>query len=59
MNTEKILLFMTVNICQCEHCKEILRQQERLAKWQELNLLKPLYLTDQETNLKNSTLLQN
>jgi transcription initiation factor IIE alpha subunit len=23
--------------CQCEHCKEILRQQERMTKWQKLN----------------------
>ncbi len=36
MNTEKILLFMTVNICQCEHCKEIIRQQNRLEKWQQI-----------------------
>ncbi len=36
MNTEKILLSMTANTCQCEHCKEILRQQERLVKWQKL-----------------------
>ena len=28
---------MTDKRCQCEHCKEILRQQERLAKWQKLN----------------------
>ena len=23
--------------CQCEHCKEIVRQQERLIEWQKLN----------------------
>jgi len=28
---------MTDKRCQCEHCKEILRQQERMAKWQDLN----------------------
>ena len=37
MITEKISLPMTDKRCQCEHCKEILRQQERLAKWQKLN----------------------
>lgn len=36
MNTEKILLSMTANTCQCEHCKEIIRQQNRLEKWQQI-----------------------
>ncbi len=27
--------------CQCEHCKEIIRQQDRLEKWQKNYLLKP------------------
>jgi len=37
MITEKISLPMTDKRCQCEHCKEILRQQDRLAKLQKLN----------------------
>ena len=36
MNTEKILLSMTANTCQCEHCKEIIRQQNRMQAWQKL-----------------------
>jgi len=27
---------MTANTCQCEHCKEIARQQERMRLWQKL-----------------------
>ena len=25
---------MTANTCQCEHCKEIIRQQNRMQAWQ-------------------------
>jgi hypothetical protein len=28
---------MTANTCQCEHCKEIIRQQNRLEKLQKKN----------------------
>ena len=34
---ERNELFMTANTCQCEHCKEIIRQQNRLEKLQKKN----------------------